>query len=93
MKGSATISWRVERKWPGRLTVSASHIIPYPEAGGASRVELLEYVSHSVPLKTCNEMMLAEAICCPPLPRCQSVSRVLKRHYSQWRASRLRRSV
>ena len=43
MKGSATISWRVERKWPGRLTVSASHIIPYPEAGGASRAELLKF--------------------------------------------------
>jgi hypothetical protein len=68
MKCSAAISWRVERQWPGRLTVSASRIIPYPDAGGASRAELLKYTSHSVPQKTCNEMMLAEAICCPPSP-------------------------
>jgi hypothetical protein len=68
MKGNATITWRVERQWPGRLTVLASRIIPYPEAGGASRVELLEYASHSVRQKTCEEMMLAEVICCPPPP-------------------------
>ena len=46
MKCSAAISWPVEKQWPGRLTVSALRIIPYPEAGSASRVELLEYVSH-----------------------------------------------
>jgi hypothetical protein len=68
MKGSTKISWRVEWQWPGRLTVSPLRIIQYPKAGGASHAELLEYASHSVPQKTCNEMMLAEAICCPPSP-------------------------
>ena len=68
MKCSAAISWRVERQWPGRLTVSASQIIPYPEAGGASRAELLEYASHSIWQKTCEEMI-------------QSVLLVLKQHY------------
>ncbi len=68
MKCSAAISWHVERQWPGRLTVSALRIIPYPKAGGASRAELLEYASYSIPQKTCNKMMLAETICCPPSP-------------------------
>ncbi len=66
MKGNATISWRIERQWPGRLTVLASRIIPYPKAGGASFAELLEYASHSIWQKTCKEIMLAEVICYPP---------------------------
>jgi hypothetical protein len=48
--------------------VLASRIITYPEAGGASRAELLKYASHSIWQKTCKEMMLAEVICCPPPP-------------------------
>ena len=63
MKGNATISWRIERQWPGRLTVLASWIIPYPKASGASRAELLEYASHSVQQKRCKEVILAETIC------------------------------
>jgi hypothetical protein len=55
MKGNATISWHVERQWSGRLTMSALQIIPYPEAGSASRAELLEYASHSIWQKTCEE--------------------------------------
>jgi trypsin len=51
---------------PDGLTVPASRIIPYPEAGGSSCAELLEYASRGVRRKTCVEMMLAEAICCPP---------------------------
>ncbi len=42
IKGNAIISWHIDRQWPGRLTVLATQIIPYPEAGGASRAELLE---------------------------------------------------
>jgi hypothetical protein len=66
--GNATISWRIGRQWPGRLRMSALRIIPYPEAGNASRAELLEYASHSIWQKTCEEMI-------------QSVLLVLKQHY------------
>jgi hypothetical protein len=66
MRGNATISWRIERQWPDGLLVLALRIIPYPKASSASCVELLEYASHSVRKKTCKEMILAEAICCPP---------------------------
>jgi hypothetical protein len=68
MRGSTTISWQVESWWPDGVTVLALRIIPYPKAGGASCTELLEYVSHRIWQKTCMEVMLVEAIWCPPLP-------------------------
>jgi secreted trypsin-like serine protease len=50
----------------GGLTVPAARIIPYPEANGASCAELLEYAAAGVRTEVCEEMKLAEAICCPP---------------------------
>ena len=50
----------------GGLTVSEHRIIPYPEANGASCGQLLEFAAAGVRREVCNEMMLAEATCCPP---------------------------
>lgn len=50
----------------GGLTVSENRIIPYPEANGASCGQMLEFAAAGVLRELCNEMMLAEAICCPP---------------------------
>jgi hypothetical protein len=56
----------MERWCPDRHMVLVLRIIPYPNAGGANCTELLEYTSHSIWQKTCKEMMLVEAIFCPP---------------------------
>jgi len=76
---------------PDGLTAPASRIIPYPEAGGASCAELLEYASRGVRRNTCEEMMLAEAICPPPPPVRVACARTASPSMERFPSSRDRR--
>ena len=48
------------------LTVDENNIIPYPEANGASCAQMLQFAAAGVQREVCDQMKMAEAICCPP---------------------------
>ena len=51
------------------LTVNENRIIPYPEANGASCAQMLQFAAAGVQREVCDQMKVAEAICCPPLEK------------------------